>query len=258
MNYRLYIDTFWITLWLVDMVAMMGTVYLLKYQTRFLRCVILSAISAGIEVLLYVFLPYYWLYRVLMLCLVNPLLVIGLLYPLRRMEYLRGYFLITGLLFVIGGIQTLFYYWVPLQRGVGIWQILMAGLAVLLCLLQRRRGKVIQNECEVDLQIGGHTISLLAYHDTGNLLRDPFTGKPVSILDKSILADSSLNIEKLRYIPYHTVGQEHGLMQVLTIEEMTIKQGNRRIRMEQPVIGLSENRLFLKQDIHMILHSELL
>lgn len=258
LHYKLYVDTFWITLCLMDMVAFLTTVYFLKYEKRMIRCLVLAAVSASAEVLLYVWMPYYWLYRVLMLCVVNPCIVIGLLYPLQKELFLRGYLLITGILLFIGGVQTVVLYWIPIGQGIALWNVLIAIVGAGLCLLLRYRSKQMQHECQVNLRIKDKEIGIMAYHDTGNLLRDPYTGKPVSIVEKSLLEENRIPMEQFRYIPYHTVGAEQGLLPVFTIDEMTIRQEKRVIQIKQPVIGLSEKELFLRQNIHMILHSELL
>lgn len=258
MEYKFYVDTFFITLCLVDFVALYGMVTLMKTGRSIRRCVILALVSAGIETGLYMMLPSYLLYRLLMIGAVNPLIVLGLFYPSGKSHFLRGYLVITGLFLFIGGIQTLFLYWAPIKRGGLIWQILLACVAVGLCLIQKYRGAYMQHECEVELQIHKQSIFLKAYHDTGNFLRDPFTGKPVSIVDQTMLELLNIPVENVRYIPFHSVGQSRGLIRVFTIDLMRIRQGDRVIELKHAVIGLSEKKLFLKQDIHMILHSELL
>ncbi len=258
MNYRLYIDVFWITLSVVDLTAMIGMVYMLKHQLRIRRCVGLALLSAGTEVMIYLIAPYYWLYRMLILCVINPLLVVGLLFPSKRADYLKGYLLITGLLLVIGGGQTLFLYGFPVKNSIWIWQMLLATFCVFMCLRAKNSNKQTQHECQVELKVAEKVISLRAYHDTGNFLRDPFTGKPVSIIEESIVESFLTERKNIRFIPYQTVGEMNGLLEVFTIEEMKITQNEKVLWIKQPVIGLSKNRLFLKPGIHMILHSELL
>ena len=193
-----------------------------------------------------------------MAVVVNSLIVVGLFYPDVKKYFLRGYLVITGMFLVIGGIQTLFLYWIPVKGGSWIWMAILAVVAVCLCLYQQKRLNSLQHECEVELQIQKYSIFLKAYHDTGNFLRDPFTGKPVSIVDRSMLELMAIPAETIRLIPFHTVGQPQGLLPVITIDGMVIRQGERVIHLEKPVIGLSEKKLFIKQDFHMILHSELL
>lgn len=258
MDYKLYVDTFWIMVFLVDLVAMTGMVYLLKHQTRLRRLLGLAAISASIELLLYLWLPWYWLYRILMVIVIHPFFAFGLLFPSKKTNYVKGYLLINGLLLIVSGAQTLIFYWIPGLGQTWGWQIGMSILCVILCIKQQRKAKQRQHIYEVQLMILDHCFTLRAFHDTGNFLQDPFTGKAVSVVEKAILPINAIDMVPIRYIPYRTVGQQHGLIEVITIDEMTIKGEKDTIQIKQPVIGLSENRLFLRQDIHMILHSELL
>lgn len=258
MDYILYVDTFWLMVFLVDFAAMTGMVYLLKHQTRPKRLLCLAAISASIELIFYLCLPWYWLYRLLMVVVVNPLLVIGLCFPAKKTDYVKGYLLVNGFLLIISGAQTLFFYWIPGLGHTWGWQIGMSILCVILCIKQRRMAKQRQHTYEVELKIQNRSFAFTAYHDTGNFLRDPFTGKAVSVVEKAVLPMNEIDAVPIRYIPYHTVGQQNGLMEVFTIDEIQIKREHDTIQIKQPVIGLSENRLFLRQDIHMILHSEML
>lgn len=258
MDYQLYVDTFWIMVFLVDLVAMTGMVYLLKHQTRLRRLLGLAAISASIELFLYLWLPWYWLYRILMVFVIHPFLVLGLLFPTKKTDYVKGYLLVNGLLFIIGGVQIFAFYWIPGLGQTWGWQIGMSILCVILCIKQQRKARQRQHIYEVQLTIMDRCFTLRAFHDTGNFLQDPFTGKAVSVVEKEMLPMNEMGMVPIRYIPYRTVGQQHGLIEVITIDEMQIIGDKDTIQIKQPVIGLSENRLFLRQDIHMILHSELL
>lgn len=208
--------------------------------------------------MLYIVMPRYILYRLVMLVVVNPIVAAGLLCPIKKKNILTGYLLITAVILFIGGIQTLFLYWIPVEDGTWIWNILLAIVAVGICFMQRSRRRQSQNLYQVELTINGRQVQLRACYDTGNFLRDPYTGKMVNVVDATCLKDVDIQSENLRYIPFHTVGTEHGLMQVLTIDKMLIRQGEEEIERIQPVIGLAQQKLFLKQDIQMILHSEMI
>ena len=258
MSYKWYIDTFVTTLFLVDLVAYMLAACFLGKGGRIRRCLLLAAVSVLAETYFYITLPWYFLYRLLMLCTVNPLVTIGILFPCKKKDILSGYLLITAVIIFLGGIQMVFLYWWPSENGIWMWNIILAAAGTTGCFYARRKGKSQNHIYEVELMIHGRRITIRACHDTGNFLRDPFTGKPVNVVDLKILQEMDIQSENLRYIPFHTVGQEHGLMQVMTIEKMVIRQGTKEVEKIQPVIGLAEQNVFLKQDIQMILHSEMM
>lgn len=256
--YTLYIDTFVLTICLVDFVAYLLGTYLLNRELLIRRCFLLAIGSAVSELVLYIVMPKYFLYRLLMVLVVNPLITVGVLYPAGRKKIFTGYLLITAVILFLGGIQTWFLYWLPLENGTWIWNILLALFAFLICIMYLCRRREQQCLYQVELTINGATIQLNAFHDTGNFLRDPFTGKMVNIVDASFLKDADIQNENIRYIPFHSVGQEHGLMPVMTIEKMVIRKAKDEIVKMHPVIGLTQQELFLRQDIQMILHSEIL
>lgn len=91
----------------------------------------------------------------------------------------------------------------------------------------------------VELSYGSKKVTLTALRDTGNMLRDPITGKQVLIigadkaqeltgLPSSALVDPVGSMDKLpglRLIPYHTVGNS-GFLLAISMDNVRI--GNRR------------------------------
>ncbi len=88
----------------------------------------------------------------------------------------------------------------------------------------------------VELQYGENRVEVQALYDTGNLLRDPVTGKPVLIVDAWVareltgLSQSQLekpvdamgSIPGLRLIPYHTIANAQGFLLALRIKNARI------------------------------------
>ncbi len=97
------------------------------------------------------------------------------------------------------------------------------------------RGR-IKKLLPVQLQYSGKCLQLQALYDTGNLLRDPVTGKPVLIVGADVAqqltglscqqlqkpVESMGAIPGLRLIPYHTVGQSDGFLLALRLQNTKI------------------------------------
>ena len=93
----------------------------------------------------------------------------------------------------------------------------------------------------------GKTVELSCLIDTGNMLRDAFTDMPVAVVDRSIskclmidldnLSEDTIKQNKLRYIPYNTVGNE-GLMPVFKPDSVFF--GDKRV--DNLLIGVSSHR----------------
>lgn len=94
--------------------------------------------------------------------------------------------------------------------------------------------------------------------DTGNHLRDPYSGKPVSIIDhhmaKQLLGTKELST--IRYVPFRSVGGESS-MPAVKMKRMCI-HGERDCWVDAPVIGICEETISEKEEYEMILNPELI
>lgn len=121
----------------------------------------------------------------------------------------------------------------------GFWGLVTsAGAVCLLCVLGFRGGIGRNSYVPVELSYGGKNLRLTALQDTGNTLRDPVTGRPVLVVNAETarvltgLSQQQLRspvesmgaIPGLRLIPYHTVGQESGMLLALRLPQVRIGQ----------------------------------
>lgn len=123
--------------------------------------------------------------------------------------------------------------------GMGnIWSTILCGAALwLLCAFGygQRSGRIIPAE----LTNCGHTVKICALVDTGNLLTDPLTGESVLVvcnqlgailagLTEDQISDPVQTLLEmpnhgLRLLPYHTVGQKHGMMLAMKIDAVKLR-----------------------------------
>lgn len=116
--------------------------------------------------------------------------------------------------------------------------IAAAGVILILCLIGFR-GRV-NSRCyvPVELNYGGRNLRLTALQDTGNMLRDPVTGRPVLVISSKAAQElTGLTVQQLkdpvrslpgagipglRLLPYKTVGQSGGLLLAMRIHEVKV------------------------------------
>lgn len=123
--------------------------------------------------------------------------------------------------------------------GMGnMWSTILCGAALwLLCAFGygQRSGQIIPAE----LTNCGHTVKIRALVDTGNLLTDPLTGESVLVvcnqlgailagLTEDQISDPVQTLLEmpnhgLRLLPYHTVGQKHGMMLAMKIDAVKLR-----------------------------------
>jgi len=112
---------------------------------------------------------------------------------------------------------------------------------------------------KVDVIHHGRTWELSGYWDSGNLLQDPYNGKPVNIL-RANLAEQifSDTCDYRRLIPYCSLGNTNGLLSVYNAEKMYIYQGEKRVTVEPAVFGIAEAGLLEGKEYDVILQASMI
>lgn len=105
---------------------------------------------------------------------------------------------------------------------------------------------------------GENKLVLIGMIDTGNLLQEPLTGKPVSIVEKSaifpLLGDNWQQRRGFYLIPYHSIGTEKGWLQAVSADRMEIRSTSGKVCVEQPILAIYEGRLSVQSEYQIILH----
>lgn len=114
------------------------------------------------------------------------------------------------------------------------------------------------NTLQVTLYIGRDKYSLAALYDTGNTLKDPESGKAVSIISGNTGASILENYKKdTREIPFQTISGM-GMIDILTIDKMYIDKGKEKIWVVHPCVGLVGNSIAMDNKYEAILNSEII
>lgn len=146
-------------------------------------------------------------------------------------------------------------------NGIVLVMLVIGIMSVVLLYLtyQNRRNRQKPIYC-VELVERGKCIELNALLDTGNALREPFSRKPVSIVERdvwnSIMEETAP--EKFKVIPFYSIGQEHGILKGMEIDELIIRQDDRKIVQKNAIIAFYEGNLSSNRSYQMILHQSLL
>lgn len=129
---------------------------------------------------------------------------------------------------------------------------------------------------DVRLERKGKTVLLKGFLDSGNHLWTPVTGKPVHILEYSAAQDilseeeksELLSVMKLEYpekskgnffmIPYRTIGNDGGLLPVMEIDRICIKQGESVWSTKGVLAAVTETLSGNREAYQMILHPKIL
>ena len=133
----------------------------------------------------------------------------------------------------------------------------------------------------VSLNFGGRICNGTAFLDTGNGLRDPITCRPVIVAEYGLLQEcmpsdvsavlgrdggeeevlaaisSSSWANRIRIIPFRSVGRQHGLMVGLRADEVVVRIGEEEHTHKDLIIGVYRNQLSNDQSYRMLIPSAL-
>lgn len=129
---------------------------------------------------------------------------------------------------LFGGILLVIRKIIPsIHHMTGITGVLAPGTVGFLLISERmRRSNRQEKDCWVIVGTDKEKIRLKALIDTGNLLREPISQRPVAVVDEE--AFKLLFFEKipdgLRVIPYRSVGKKHGVLNGYYIESLTVER----------------------------------
>lgn len=314
MTYVCYIDVLFLINWMMNVVILLMTGKLLKRQVRLIRLGMAAAVGAalacfstivyaksswgngGIESLLH---GMDWIGI--------PVSMIGMAYPDRQWrERLRGCLFLYFIAFLLGGMihavwenTLLGDFWQRWMAGsdvesISVWLLALSMLGGMIAIELGRyyRNFSSQRELiqEVILYAEDRQWTVKALWDSGNQLRDPYSGKAVHIVEgkelKSLLGEGvyqsllsyielgltrgdpqdSISNEEIgqqtivtpcipgvRLIPCRSMGSGHTLLLVFSITKILLSDGS---TLMEPLVGLSPISLSEDGSYGMLLHSQ--
>lgn len=240
-------------------------------KLRLLFAATLGAVWSVIEIIM----PekIHWLMIICTYVLISFFMIRICAWKCRFKELLKGVLVLYGVTFVLAGALHMFYY--NTYAGYIVNQVILkdtdlvifVGVSLLLLYLicvQLFRIKVYADMiCKVRIDICNQYIELKAMIDTGNVLVDPYVGKPVCVAEKThfnkVLGEIN-DLQKCRYhiIPFSSLGCKHGLLEVITVDNMYIYQKDSEIKVENALIGLADTALSSDDEYHMLINAQVL
>lgn len=257
MYYEFHIDVFFLENMVMDYIVLWMTGKILRRERKRLRMLLAALLGASGACVLMISpvrkIPILALtgYAVTAFLMVR----VGFGISQKRMLVKSGITL-AGTAFLMGGIFQTAVSWLPLP--VLVLAFISAGTFRILLKGYQSTKFGVQNYYEVTLGLHGKTVSVRGLRDTGNQLKAPVTGKPVSILSYDAVKDILDQEAKICYIPYHSIGKSSGLLPGIIFDYMSIRQEGDSRRWERPVIAVSKEPVNRDGKYQMILHPALL
>ena len=176
----------------------------------------------------------------------------------KKQVFLENWFFIYLTVLFLGGILE----W---EAGLGIPETFFWIKAVIGAFLLTLATRVFMQKKEMTEQIfrvkvmhRGKIWELNGYWDSGNLLVDPYIEKPVNILEGGLAEQIFGEEDKMRLIPYCSLGNKNGLIRVCNAERMYIYQGKKQLETAPVVFGIAETGLLAGKSYDIILQTSML
>ncbi len=227
MHFEIYWDRMFIMSFSVHLYLLLLLRKILGMRGRNGR-IIAGALIGGLGV----FLPFFmggnpWL-RYILSAMGSTAGMLWIAFGVREMKVfgLLGEKLLLVSLLFCGG-----YLWLmqmlPLLRGLlsSVAGVLGAG-GVLYLLLEKICGRLREKNCfcKIILKQGAKQITVQGMVDTGNSLREPISGKPVSVAEEDVLKELFQNeFPPGRVIPYRAVGTKQGFLMGYLLQEVRVR-----------------------------------
>ena len=258
MYYKIYPDVIFLANLLMDYTVLSVSCRLCKINTTYARLALSAFIGAVWSVAVAVFM----VGKIPVLFCTYLVLPVVMLYVAGCKgglgEWIYRYAALMGVSVLMGGLMGQMK-----ERGGGIFA---AAVAVILFaqlaspLIRYMTGYVRRKNLlyRVRIELNGRSVEMMGLFDTGNSLTDPYNGEPVCIVEKKAvdgLMQSDNKDRGFRLIPYKSLGNEHGLMRLMTVDSMNICYEGRVIQQKKPELALYEGSLSKGGEYSMILNT---
>lgn len=259
MYYELYVDVLFLVNFMMDYILLLIVRKILKCSATHGRVCLGAAVGSLLTCIVVILpIPYAFVKFVLFHMFVNTCMIrVGL--KIKTIpSFVKALIMLYIGAFLLGGIMEYFSQYVRvgslflLVAIAGYYMVL--GIWKFISYIQRWN----QTHCKVDLYLKDKKYQVKGLIDTGNGLRDPISGQPVSVLEQKTARKLLEEKEEknFRYIPYRTIGKPVGVLPVFRVDRMCVHRES-ECWIEAPLIGISEEEVSAEGEYEMILNPNL-
>lgn len=260
--YEVYVDIYFIENVMMDALLLILVVLLLKEKIRWWRLVTASLTGGAGAVLILVSGIRFGVIYVLSVLFLDAMMVLICIYhPKNRIPFRRpvlGVIYLHGMMSAYGKLMECVIRLAGAHSAQTIVTVVLTGIVAILVVY--RNAADSRHIYDVTLSENGEDIAIRALFDTGNLLCDPVSGKPVSVMEETdeIRQWMTKYPHKYRVIPYRSVGNEHGILEGIVVERMMIQKEEGEIVKREAVVALYKGKLSRDGTFQMILNHKLI
>mgnify|MGYP005971921559 FL=1 len=273
----IYVDVYFAINFLMDFIILVVAKQILNFKGKIevrtaIRCVIAALFGATYSVIILVLKVKYGVLQILFTWLVVPYIMTGIAFNNRKLSGIKMLTVVYCVTFVLNGVVSMlssYSFWGKTVAQAKTQEhkklnvlMLMFGI-VIGCLLMKvavyqmlNKLKIRKNLYNVRIVNGDSKIETVALEDTGNSLREPYKGRPVSVLQYNVIKQILTGNEKCFLIPFKSVGSQNGILTGITVDYMEIKNRDVNLKISSPVLGIYKGMFNNDKKYQMLLNSE--
>lgn len=278
----IYIDVVLVENLIMNYIILLATGVILKIKIKHFRIIMSSLIGAIYTILAYVItIP---IYSNFFLKFLLSIIIIYVAYNPPNVKKMWKFLIVFYLTsFVFGGAAFALIYIVKpqdilMKNGLFLGtyplkSVVLAGIIgfiIIITAFKIVRNRITKRDIykKIKIEINGKHINLNAMLDTGNMLKDPITGSPVIVVEKSILyeilpielldnieniLDGNLEkiseyikdkyIKRLKFIPFSSLGRQNGMLVGMKPDFVEIMDEQTSSTRQDIIIGIYEKSL---------------
>lgn len=256
-TYIFYADVYFLQNFIMKLGILFLSIKTLKIQTikPVIKVLGIASIATALEITGLFFVPHYGVYVVMTHCIQIPGMLLFLLWKQREnvvKAIVCGYFyaiLMNGMVEIL---------WNLIGDGWGYPLLVLFGniICALAVCLGIRKWQMSKGIYPVDIHFPDIIWTSRGFYDSGNCLKDPYTGKSVHIISERLAKRLELNPEKKVCIPYQSLGNEDGVIDVYYVEQICIKKQETRIIQKEVPLAVAKDSLFAGKGYEMIMNQD--
>ena len=261
MRYIFYVDVYFIQNFMMKMSALYLAMYCNKIHEKISdakgigKICFAAFIGTFVEILGLLSIGHYNLFVILVHFFEVPLMawfVIGRKGNRHFQVVITGYFFTM----VINGILEVLWNQFGERGSYLFYLIFSCGAVIAGVRIWRRYTKIQKGIFSVHLLFHGKEVQIKGFYDSGNRLKDPYTGRGVHIVSKQLLDRLGCESVSAVYVPFQALGNETDILEVYYIEELCIDGEKGRIRIQNCPVGVTKDKLFEEKNYEIILNEE--
>ena len=278
----IYIDVVLIENVIMNYIILLATAIVLKVKIKQIRFIIASLIGAVYTIMTYIFTI--TIYSNFFFKLLLSVVIIYIAYNPQNMKNMWKQLLLFYLTsFVFGGAAFALIYVIKpqdilMKNGLFLGTyplktVMLAGIVgfvIIIMTFKIVKSKISKKDMykEVIISFEEKKVKVIAMVDTGNLLKEPITGKPVIVVEHTCLYDcipkeildnienilkgniknipdniKNKYITKLKFIPFSSLGKQNGMLLGISPNYVEVLEENNIKKIKEIIIGIYNKSL---------------